>query len=274
LVYALGQIGYDLVSEARLDALTQRIAGVAGITTPERVLAFDARRLLGYLDANPWDASAIEWTLSVDATLVYAIRPAGPFAADTYRELRRFLKERFEEGVERVSVPGVVTGKTRLLMGQVVPIIAPELRGMYSWTTAALVDAVVGPAPAAEAAQEEKDRHEQRKGGVRSFLDRVYHGLRNLGLLPHDRAVNFAATNAFSIEKVYEDALKERMELDSINVVHSPICRPGSDCWDVEVYFFYPERQVQTVRRVYRFTVDVSDIVPVTVGPTRSWFTR
>jgi hypothetical protein len=31
---------------------------------------------------------------------------------------------------------------------------------------------------------------------------------------------------------------------------------------------------VQTVRKVYRFTVDVSDTVPVTVGPLRSWFTR
>jgi hypothetical protein len=27
----------------------------------------------------------------------------------------------------------------------------------------------------------------------------------------------------------------------------------------VKIYFFYPERQVQTVRRVYRFTVDVRD---------------
>src|SRR5690348_13633447 len=38
--------------------------------------------------------------------------------------------------------------------------------------------------------------------------------------------------------------------------------------------FFYPERQVQTVRQVYRLTVDVSDVVPVTVGPMRSWFVR
>jgi hypothetical protein len=64
------------------------------------------------------------------------------------------------------------------------------------------------------------------------------------------------------------------MELDRVNVAPSPIGRPGSDCWDVEVYFFYPERPVQTVRKVYRFTVDVSDTVPVTVGATRSWFTR
>jgi hypothetical protein len=52
------------------------------------------------------------------------------------------------------------------------------------------------------------------------------------------------------------------------------VCRPDSDCWDVKLHFFFPARQVQTVRKVYRFTVDVSDVVPVTVGPVRSWFVR
>ena len=64
------------------------------------------------------------------------------------------------------------------------------------------------------------------------------------------------------------------MDLESIEVEHSPVCRPGSDCWDVKLHFFFPARQVQTVRKVYRFTVDVSDVVPVTVGPVRSWFVR
>jgi hypothetical protein len=274
LVYALGQLGYDLVSEARLDGLAQTMAGNAGATTPERVLAFDPRRMLAHLDEHPWDAAAVEWTLSLDGTAIYAVRPQGPFAADVYKQLRRFLREQLDEGVERVSLPGVVVGKATLLLGQVVPVVAPELRGMFSWTAAALADAVAGPEPAAEAPQQERDAYAQRKAGVRNFLDRVYHGLRNLGLAPQDRAINFAATNAFAFEKVYEAALKDKMELESVNVVRSPICRPGSDCWDVEVYFFYPERQVQTVRRVYRFTVDVSDVVPVTVGPTRSWFTR
>ncbi len=274
LVYALGQIGYDLVSEARLDGLAQTIAGVTGKSSPERVHAFDARRMLAHLDEHPWNAAAVEWTLALDGTAIYAVRPQGPFAADAYKELRRFLREKLDEGVERVSIAGVVAGKATLLTGQVVPVIVPELRGMFSWTTAALADAVAGPAPPEEGPQHEKDAHAQRTAGVRNFLDRVYHGLRNLGLLPQDRAINFAATNAFAFEKVYESALKEKMELESVNVARSPICRPGSDCWDVEVYFFYPERQVQTVRRVYRFTVDVSDTVPVTVGPTRSWFTR
>jgi PatG C-terminal len=66
----------------------------------------------------------------------------------------------------------------------------------------------------------------------------------------------------------------EDMDLESIEVEHSPVCRPDSDCWDVKLHFFFPARQVQTVRKVYRFTVDVSDVVPVTVGPVRSWFVR
>jgi cyanobactin maturation PatA/PatG family protease len=274
LVYALGQIGYDLVSEARLDSLSQKMAGLNGDTTPERVLAFDPQRMLAYLEGNPWDAAAIEWTLSVDGTPIYAIRPVGPFAAEGYKQLRTFLRERVTEGVDRFSIPGIVAGKTTLLMGQTVPLVVPELRGMYSWTTSALVEAVVGSAPGNGAADIERDGHEQKRAGVQNFLHRVYHEARNLGTLPQDRALNFAATNAFAIEKIYESALREKMDLDEIKVVPSPICRPGSDCWDVEVYFFYPERQVQTVRKVYRFTVDVSDTVPVTVGPTRAWFSR
>jgi hypothetical protein len=272
LVYALGQIGYDFPSEARLDSIVQKMAAQAALP-PDRGLAYDLRRLLTYLEHNPWDAAAIEWTLGLDGTTLYAVRPAGPFAADGYRELRSFLQQRLDEGVERISVPGVLAGKATLLNGQTVPVIVPDLRGMYSWTTAALVDAVAGPL-AADAPEAERDGQHHKREGVRNFLARVYHELRNLGVTPQDRALNFAATNAFEVGTIYADALRERMELDRIAVAPSPIGRPGSDCWDVEVYFFYPERQVQTVRKVYRFTVDVSDNVPVTVGAARSWFTR
>ena len=276
LVYVIGQLGYDLVSEARLDSLAHKMAGVAGSTTPERVAAFQPDKLLTYLEQHPWDAAAVEWTLSLDGTPIYAIRPQGAFAADAYKELRRFLHEQLKEGVERISVAGVMTGQARLLMGQVVPVIVPDLRGMYSWTTKALVNAIVGAAPAADAPADAKEKHAHKHTGLRNFLDRVYHGLRNLGVMPADRAVNFAATNAYSVDKIFEAELKEkeRVDLESINVVRSPICRLDSDCWDIEVYFFYPERQVQTVRKVYRFTVDVSDVVPVTIGPVRSWFSR
>jgi hypothetical protein len=64
------------------------------------------------------------------------------------------------------------------------------------------------------------------------------------------------------------------MELDTIETERSPICRPDSDCWDVKLTFFDPERVFQRARKTHRFTVDVSDVVPVTVGPVRSWYVR
>jgi hypothetical protein len=273
LVYALGVLGYDFRSEARLDSIAQKMAAGTSPRIPERALAHDASRFLAYLEENPWDAAAVEWTLSVEGTPFYAIRPVGPFAADGYRLLRRFLKEQIEEGVERVSVPGVQVGKATLLNGQAVPGLIPDLRGMYSWTTAALVEAVTGTIPN-EAPEAERNGHQQRRDGVHNFLSRLYHELRNLGATPQHRALNFAATNAYAAGEIYTAAVSDKMDLDRIDVVPSPLGRPGSDCWDVELYFFYPERQVQTVRRVYRFTVDVSDTVPVTVGAMRSWFTR
>jgi hypothetical protein len=278
LVYALGQIGYDFITEARLTSLTQRITGLPGASLLDRMRALDPERLLAYLDNNPWDAGSIEWTLNLDGIPVYAIRPQGPFAPEVYRLLRTFLGEQLREGVERVSIPGWGAGSARLLWGQTVPVVIPEPRGMHSWTTAALVEAVAGPAPGPRAAQAARTAHERRTAAVRDFLDRVYHEVRNLGAAPHDRAINYAATNAVDFRQIYEAAnrqgIQERMDLESIRVVPSPLARPGSECLDVELYFFFPERQVQTVRKVFRYTVDVSDVVPVSVGPVRSWFTR
>ena len=118
------------------------------------------------------------------------------------------------------------------------------------------------------------DPRNQFSSSIANFLEKIYYGLRNLGVLPQDRALNYAATNAYNFERVYESAFNDNLELDTIQVVRSPFCRPGSDCWDVQLYFFRSQDQVQRVRRVYRYTIDVSDVVPVTVGPTRSWNER
>jgi hypothetical protein len=273
LVYSLGQIGYDFTSEARLDSFAQKLAAVAGAVGPPRHLAFEPPQMLAYLADHPWDAASLEWTLSLDGHPIYAIRPQGPFAAEIYQQLRDFLQHRVN-GVERFSIPGVLAGQAQLLLGQTVPVVVPDPRAMYSWNTSALVQAVVGAPPGARASAAGREQHARRMAALQNFLERVYHELRNLGVSPQERAINYAATNGFEAGRIFESALQQNMELDSIIVVRSPVGRQGSDSWDVELYFFYPERQVQTVRRVFRYTVDVSDIVPVTVGPVRSWFTR
>jgi hypothetical protein len=264
LVFAIGQLGFDFGTEARRDSIAQHMGG-----DPH-----NAQRLLAYLAQNPWEASAIQWTLSQDAVRIYAIRAAGAFAEQVYDRLREFLREQLAGTVEMVSLPGVIAGKTTLLSGETLPVVVPGLRGMYSWTTAALVEAVAGRPPAKGAAEKERAAHSQRSAAVRNFLERVYHELRNLGLAASERALNYAATNAFAVNEIFQAAIKDGMELDEIDVVRSPICRPESDCWDVKLTFFDPSRMLERARKVYRFTVDVSDVTPVTVGSVRSWSVR
>jgi len=259
LVYAIGQLGFDFGTEARRDSITQHMGD---------------QDLQHYLDRNPWDAAAIIWTLNVDATPIYAIRPQGAFASEAYQQLREFLHDQLHHGVERISVPGVIAGQARLFSGQVVPVIYPDLRGMYSWTTDSLIEAVCGKAPAKGAKAEARAAYTEKAQAIANFLVRVYDELRNLGITPQERAINYAATNAFLVAGVFEDAIKEGMDLDTIEVERSPICRLDSDCWDVKLTFFNPSKVFEQARKVYRFTVDVSDVVPVMVGPVRSWFVR
>jgi cyanobactin maturation PatA/PatG family protease len=268
-VYALGMLGYDFGTEARRDSLVQHMEG---------------KNLMEYLRDDLSQAASIIWTLNLDATPIYAIQPQGAFAALAYERILQFLGEQHTDGVERVSIPGIIMGKVTLMSGQVVPVIWPELRGMYSWSTAALLEAICGSPPEEpqpEASEQKKKAYTQEREAydasaqpVSGFLERVYYELRNLGITPQERAINYAATNALNIAKIFEMALKEDMELDAIEVEPSPICREDSDCFYVKLTFFNPSKVFEQARKVHRFTVDVSDVVPVMVGPVRSWSVR
>ena len=266
LVYALGQLGYDFGTEARRDSIQQHMG--------EGANPHDPQQLLEYLDENPWDAAAFIWTLSLDATPIYAVLPQGAYAEQGYIRLRQFLREQLEEGVERISIPGVIMGQVMLMSGQTVPVIVPTLRCMYSWTTSALITAVCGDVPAESASDQDREAYGQRSQSVSNFLERVYYELRNLGITPQERAINYSATNALNVEQIFESTIRDEMDLDTVEVEPSPLCRPDSDCWDVKLTFFNPRRVFEQARKVYRFTVDVSDVCPVSVGRVRSWFVR
>lgn len=257
LAYALGQVGYDFGTEARRDSFFQQ-----GISNP-----FDAQQLLAYLADNPFAAASVTWTLNQETTPIYAIQPVGGFAAETYQRLREFVHGQLNEGVERVSIPGVVAGQTTLTNGQTVPVLMPELRGMFSWSTAALVSAVLGD----RGKGKDAEAFDRRAAEIRNFLERIYYEVRNVGIAPQERAMNFAATNAFQAGTIFQQAIAEDLKLDAIDVGRSPISRPDADGWDVKLVFFNPAKRLEQARVVYRFTVDVSDIVPVTVGHVRSW---
>jgi hypothetical protein len=281
MVFALGHLDIDLVSETRQFSLQQHLwefrhekHGVPHDPTrlPNQAEAnpFDHHQLLEYVEdeKNGWDATAVHWVLKHHQMPIYAIAPGGPFAHRIYSRLietmREQLADRIEERVEWVSIPGRLGGVARLYHGQSVPVIVPEPRGMYSWNLVKLVNKIA------------RDGDARGAQMVSECLDRVYHDMRNLGLTARDRAINYAVTNAAQVGNVFEKVFTtgEAVALDTIDAEPSSHCPPGADCWDVTLHFFYPERPTQSTRRAYRFSVDVGDIVPVMVGPLRAWYAR
>jgi len=274
LVYALGTLGYDFGSESRRDSFKQLMPAYdLGSGTMVPANPYDARQMVDYLASDISEARSMIWTLNIELTPVYAIEPKGAFARETYIALQELLAgqiqpEDSEDYIERVSIPGILTGRTvRLFSGQVVPLIEPQnTRGLYGWKVNTLINAALGTVSASEG---EADEDAMRRT-LGSFLNRVYYDLRNLGTTSQDRALNFSVTNAFQAASTFSQAVAQGMELDSITVEKSPFCRMDSDCWDVKLKFFDPENS-RRAKKIFRFTIDVSDLIPVTLGEVKTW---
>lgn len=275
-IYVLGTIGYDFGSEARRDSFKQLMPAVQidGTTIPAN--PYDARQLVNYLAENPSEHKSLIWIIKQELNPIYAIEVKGGFAADVYEMLQLMLAgqeeaENSDNFIERVSIPGQLTDQTiKLFSGQEVPVITVNnIRGMYGWKISGLVDAALQTF-----SEELADANEiQMRKSLSSFLKRVYFDLQNLGQTAKDRALNFAATNAFQAASTFAKAIATGMELDTIEVEKSPFCRVNSDCWDIKLKFFDPDRGLRA-KKVYLFTIDVSYLIPVTLGEVRSWSVR
>jgi cyanobactin maturation PatA/PatG family protease len=273
LVYVLGTIGYDFGSEARRDSFKQLMPAVEIDGTIIPANPYDASQIVNYLAENSSESKSLIWTINQEFNPVYALEVKGGFAADVYEMLNLMLAGQIEpessdDYVERVSIPGQITDKTiTLFSGQEVPVITiNNIRGMYGWKVNGLVDAALQTL-----SEELADANEiQMRRSLSSFLKRVYFDLQNLGKTSKDRALNFAATNAFQAASSFAQAVSTGMELDTIEIEKSPFCRVNSDCWDVKLKFFDPERGLRA-KKVYLFSIDVSYMIPVTLGQVRSW---
>jgi cyanobactin maturation PatA/PatG family protease len=278
LVYALGTLGFDFGTEARRDSFKQQMLPVLFDGVPVPPNPYDPRQLVEHLRLRPSEALSLIWTVNLELTPIYAVEAVGPYAAEINAILVDFLADAnapitSPAFIERVSVPGIVSGRAvRLFSGQVVPVVEIDApRGLYGWQVNRLIEEAVAaldikPKTDAAAASAELSTT------LRTFIDRVYYEVRNLGRLSGDRALNFAATNAFQAAAVFKDTFTTSMRLDTIEVERSPYARPDSDAWDIKLKFFDPEN-TRRARTVFRFTIDVSDIMPVTVGEIRTWST-
>jgi hypothetical protein len=178
----------------------------------------------------------------------------------------------------KVAIAGTLANKRATLAnGQQVEVIHPELRGMSFWSTAALFEALDSG---------------KLKGDpdVWSFaarvVSRLYELARNDGKTPQERAINWSATsllqNVFSLfeseffrqmlgEKLNPDGTKtsaiQDTAVNDIQVRPAP-CQESGGEYDVELSLFNVENTYRGLT-VIANTVDVSDVVPVTLGDNR-----
>jgi len=295
-VFAIGTIGFDFGTEARRDTFRQLmqspLTGEPPVSVPPN--PYDVIQLSSYLADYPSESTKVIWTLNLDATPIYAVEAESAYAEEVYGVLRSALRNQNrpksdQNYVSRVSIPGVITAKTRrLFSGQIVPLVIAQARGLSTWNESALLesvaDAVLPQVETKPADTRPTLSRDDLLFYVRNFLDKIYYELRNLGQSPSDRALNYAATNAFTFANgvILQQAMLSPWELpgegirniytlDTISVAKSPYCRPDSICYDVQVRFFDPESD-RRARSVYQYTIDVSDEMPVSLAPTHQFF--
>ena len=305
LVFFIGLVGYDFGTEARRDTFKQQmrpvlyrrsgagdafeypatdqarndLLGEGFIEVPPN--PYDARQMVAYLRSRPSEARSLIWTLNLELTPVYVVEPVGPFAATVYGELLEMLAgqsqgEDSQDYVERVSIPAELTDSSvRLFSGQeATAILVDAPRGMYAWKTTDLLTRMGGQLEAALAEAKRRNLIPGPMPTPRDYvmlvLNKLYYEYRNVGVTSADRALNWAATNIFMITNALLTTIAEGKTLERIDVVESPFCRVDSDCWDVQLKFLDPENTSRAYT-VLRFSVDVSDRLPVTLGKLVSY---
>ncbi|MBK7936831.1 MAG: PatA/PatG family cyanobactin maturation protease [Lewinellaceae bacterium] len=259
LVYALGTLNYEFINEARRDSFIQNMPlPTSSPNIPPN--PDDPLQMIAYLTSHKYEAASLIWTLNINTTPIYSVYPTGPYSSDVYDILIGFLRDQHDANInaERISIPGVVVGKVVLMSGQEVPAVSPEPRGMYNWRKSDIISQLGGTSV--------------NIPELTNFLNRLYYEIRNLGISSQDRAINYSATNAFQAAQALQIAFQNDYVMDTIRVERSPVCRPGSDCWDVVLTFFKPQERLTAARRVFRYTIDVSDVVPVSVGEMSDWY--
>jgi len=169
-----------------------------------------------------------------------------------------------------LAFPGKITGKFRLLSGEMVDVINPNLRGMASWNTLNLVEVVKQFLPGKDATT-----------FITRIASRLYEESRNDGRKPEDRAKNWAATHLIRSftpiiqSQIFRDFLGMNSDqgkfvsaaVNDVVVKPAECIRTGME-YDVEISLYDTENFLRGLT-VLTTTVDVSDDVPVTTTKFR-----
>ena len=265
LVYAVGNLGYDFGTEARLSSF-RRLMASPDNQHPDPL---HPEQLAHYLERHPDAVTQLHWLLLIDREPVYALLPVGAYAHRIHEHLRTVLLQQNASGMERIErivVPGTAGSRVRLLSGAEVPILQPDFRGFAEWNLEAEARHILalGPHPA----KRDKSEHQPSVDDVRDLLKRLAHEVRNRGTSPQDRARNYVATSG---KWILHNFSKPGYVLDSLTAEPAQFGRPGADCWTVELRFFKPEESVRQPKHLVRLVVDVSDTIPGLITDVESW---
>jgi PatG C-terminal len=206
-----------------------------------------------------------------------------------YDLIREFFREYLDKSAPIIAIGGRLIGQARISNGQILPLIEADIDAMWNWQRSYLIEAAIGTSPTDpgsptephasdavkkkyQADRDAYDNYVKQSSAIDNFLKRIVYEMRNPGITAQQRAINFSATNVLGSIARNVSLFKEGYIFDQIEVARSPACRPDSDCFDVKIYFFPPD--LTKPRRVVQTTVDVSDVVPVTLAEEVEWFAR
>ncbi|MEV0298223.1 hypothetical protein [Nocardia sp. NPDC050710] len=261
----------------------------------------DPRQMVEYLRKNPSEAKGLIWTLIVDQAPIYAISPAGTDEGEIYARLIELLDGQArgdaamdgadsgpdgmkagdsEACIWLIGVAGRLGGRTiELRSGQIVPVLEVEradrlngldIRELVDMTTAGAAETK------ADRTQDrtsltDNEIDERERSRLRGFLNRIHFDSRNLGVTSRDRALNFAVFQGFSINNAdlwarsdFATIFADDISMESIDIEKSAFERGDGDTREVE-FRFYDPTYTRNVEKVFRYTVDVSGVQPITV---------
>ena len=306
MVFGIGQVGFEYPDDLTRESFANEMAARTGTGAAD-----DPEQVIAYLDAHPAEARRLLWTLSINGERRYWITASGAFAPEVYDMLAALTLGGVQGTITNASLPGWALQTTRTAMDGTVlrELRMTSLRGVYGWQTAQVArqsldavhrDAMAGGVgargergPSTDGAIVAGDGTENAVLGITEssavtwprlrepatpaiesaivdFLDGVYFRADQEPEISRDRALNFTATNGYQVAAAFLDAMHDGLQFIGHRTEYSPFARVGGLCWDVILRFNDPARGSRAPRE-YRMTVDIGDVLPVTVGRLRRW---
>lgn len=304
--FGIGQVNFEFPDELTRDSFANEMRvriGDGDVDDPVQVIA--------YLDDHPAEARRLLWTFSINDERRFFVTGTGAFAAEVYDMLAALVLGRVRGDITVASLPGWTRDNIRTTMDGTVlrELRVTSLRGVYGWRTTQVAqqsleavhrDALAGgvgtrndQGQAPDAAIVAGDGTENAVLGIKEstvvswprllepatpaivaavvdFLNLVYFRAEQEPEVTRDRALNFSVTNGYQVAAAFVDAMHDGLQFTGYRTEYSPFARVGGMCWDIVLQFNDPKRSARAPRE-YRMTVDIADVMPVTVGRLRRW---